>query len=48
MSHVITMAVTTTTPVTVVSLGLSSVPSVTVVPSMMGLPVTLDQHGVVQ
>ena len=48
MSHVSTMAMTTTPPITVVSSGLSSVSSVTVVPSLMGLPVTLDQHGVVQ
>ena len=48
MSHISTTATTTTTPVTVVSSGLSSVSSVTVAPSLMGLPVTLDQHGVVQ
>ena len=42
------MAMTTTPPVTVVSLGLSSVSSVTVAPSLTGFPVTLDQHGVVQ
>ena len=49
MSHIFTMAMTTTPPVTVVSSGLSSLSSVTVAPScLMGLPVTLDQHGVVQ
>ena len=42
------MAMTTTPPVMVVSSGLSSVSSVTVAPSLMGLPATLDQHGVVQ
>ena len=42
------MAMTTTPPVMVVSSGLSSVSSVMVVPSLMGFPVTLDQHGVVQ
>ena len=47
MSHVSTMAMTTTPPVTVVSSGLSSVSSVTVTPSLMGLPVTLNQCGVV-
>ena len=44
MSHVLTMAPTTTTPVTVVSSGLSSV---TVAPSLTGFPVSLDQHGMV-
>ena len=48
MSHVSTMAMTTTPPVMVVSSGLSSISSVTVAPSLMGFPVTLDQHGVVQ
>ena len=43
-----TMAMTTTAPVTVVSSGLSSVSSVAMAPSLMGLPVTLDQCGVVQ
>ena len=42
------MATTTTTPVTVVSSGLSSVSSVTVAPSLMGLPATLHQCEVVQ
>ena len=41
MSHVLTMAATTTPPVTVVSSGLSSV---TVAPSLTGFPVS---HGVV-
>ena len=48
MSHISTMAMTTTPPVTVVSSGLSSVSSVTVAPSLRGFPVSLDQHGVVQ
>ena len=48
MSHIFTMALTTTPPVTVVSSGLSSVSSVTVPPSLTGFPVSLDQHGVVQ
>ena len=48
MSHISAMAMTTTLPVTAVSSGLSSVSSVTVTPSLMGLPVTLDQCGVVQ
>ena len=47
MSHVSAMAMTTTPPVTVVSSGLSSVSSVTVAPSLTGLPVSLDQYGVV-
>ena len=47
MSHISTMAWTTTPPVTVVSSGLSSVSSVTVAPSLTGFPVSLDQHGVV-
>ena len=42
------MAMTTTPPVMVVSSGLSLFPSVTMVPSLMGLPVSLDQRGVVQ
>ena len=42
-----TMPMTTTTPVTVVSSGMSSVSSVTVAPSLMGLPTTLGQHDVV-
>ena len=48
MSHISTTALTTTPPITVVSSGLSSVSSVTVAPSLMGFPVSLDQHGVVQ
>ena len=48
MSHVSTMAMTTTPPVMMVSSGLSSVSSGTVAPSLMGFLVTLDQHGVVQ
>ena len=48
MSHVSTMPTTTTPPVMVISSGLSSVSSVTVAPSLMGFPVTLDQHGVVE
>ena len=48
MSHVSTMAMTTTLPVTVVSSGLSSVSSVTMAPSLVVLPVTLEQFGVVQ
>ena len=48
MSHVLTTAMTTTTPVMVVSSGLPSVSSVTVASSLMGFPVTLDQCGVVQ
>ena len=47
MSHISTMAPTTTPPVTVVSSGLSSVSSVTVAPSLTGFPVSLDQHGMV-
>ena len=47
MSHVLTMALTTTPPVTVVSSGLSSMSSVTVAPSLTGFPVSLDQHGMV-
>ena len=47
MSHFSTTALTTTTLVTVVSSGLSSVSSVTVAPSLTGSPVSLDQHGVV-
>ena len=44
MSHVLTMAPTTTPPVTVVSSGLSSVSSVTMAPSLTGIPVS---HGMV-
>ena len=47
MSHISTMALTTTLPVTVVSSGLSSVSSMTVAPSLTGFPVSLDQYGVV-
>ena len=47
MSHISTMALTTTPPITVVSSCPSSVPSVTVAPSLTGFPVSLDQHGVV-
>ena len=42
-----TMAMTTTPPVTVVSSGMSSISSVTVASSLMGLPTTLGQHDVV-
>ena len=48
MSHISNMAMTTPPPVLVVSSGLSSVSSVIVAPSLMGLPETLDQCGVVQ
>ena len=48
MSHISTTAMTTTPPGTVVSCGLSSVLSVTMAPSLMELPVTLDQHGRVE
>ena len=47
MSHVST-AMMTTPLVMVVSSDLSSVSSVTVVPSLTGFPVSLDQGGVVQ
>ena len=47
MSHVSTMALTTTPLVTVVSSGLSSMSLVTVAPSLTGFPVSLDQHGMV-
>ena len=47
MSHISTMALTTTRPVTVVSSDLSSMSSVTVAPSLTGFPVSLDQHGMV-
>ena len=47
MSHVSTMAMTTTCPVMVVSSGLSSVSSVTVAPSLIVLPATLGQCEVV-
>ena len=42
-----TMAMTTTPPVTVVSSGMSSISSVTVTSSLMGLPTMLGQHDVV-
>ena len=48
MSHVSTMAMTTTIPVMVVSSGLLSVSSVTMAPSIMWLPTTLGQYEVVQ
>ena len=48
MSHISTMAMTTTPQVMVVSSALSAVSSVTVAPSLTGFPVSLDQHGVVQ
>ena len=47
MSQVLTTALTTTPLIMVVSSGLSSVSSVTVAPSLTGLPVSLDQHGMV-
>ena len=48
MSHVSTIPTTITPPVMVVSSDLSLVPSVTVAPSLIGFPITLDQYGVVQ
>ena len=42
-----TMAMTTTSPVTVVSSGMSSLSSVIMALSLMGLPTTLGQHNVV-
>ena len=48
MSHISTMAITTTLPVMVVSSDLSLVSSVTMASSLMGFPVSLDQLGVVQ
>ena len=42
-----TMAITTTTPVTLVSCGMSSLSSVTVAPSLMGFPAILGQCDVV-
>ena len=48
MSHISTMAMTTTPQVLVLSSGLSSVSLVTVAPSLIGFLVTLDQCGVVQ
>ena len=47
MSHISTMAMTTIPLVTVVFSGLSSVSSVTMAHSLMGLPATLGQHEVV-
>ena len=47
MSHISSMATTTTPPVTVVSSGPSSVSSVTLAPSLTGLPATLGQCEVV-
>ena len=47
MSCISTMAKTTTPPVMVVSSGLLSVSSVTMAPSLMGLPATLGKHEVV-
>ena len=48
MSQVsIITAMTTTPPVPVVSSGMSSISSVTVAPSLMGLPTMLGQHDVV-
>ena len=47
MSHRSTTAITATPPVTVVSSGLSSISSVTMAPSLMGLPATLGQLEVV-
>ena len=48
MSHISTTAMTTTSPVMVVSSGLSLVSPLTVAPSLTGFPVRLDKHGVVQ
>ena len=42
-----TMARTTTPPVIVVSSGMSSLLSMTMAPSLMGLPTMLGQHGMV-
>ena len=47
MSHISATAMTTTTPVTVLSSGLLSISSVTMDPSLAGLPATLGQHDVV-
>ena len=48
MSQVSTFtALTTTPPVTVGSSGMSSLSSVTMAPSLMGLPTILGQHNVV-
>ena len=47
MSHISTMATTTTPLVMVVSSGLSSISSLTMAPSLMGLPATSGQHEVV-
>ena len=47
MSHISTTAMTTTLPVMMMSSGLSTISSVTMAPSLMGLPATLGQHEVV-
>ena len=47
MSYISTMAMTTTPLVMVASSGLSSISSVAMAPSMMGLPATSGQHEVV-
>ena len=47
MSHISTMAMTTTPPVMVVSSGMSSISSVTMAPPFMGLIATLGKHEVV-
>ena len=47
MSHISTTAMTTTPPVMVLSSDLSSVSSVTMAPSLTGLPATLGQCEVV-
>ena len=47
MSDASTTAMTATPPVMVVSSGLSSISSVIMTPSLMGLPATLGQHEVV-
>ena len=47
MCHISTTATTTTPLVMVVSSGLSSISSVTIIPSLVGLPATLGKHEVV-
>ena len=47
MSHISTMALTTTPPGRVVFSVLSSVSPMTVAPSLTGFPVSLNQHGMV-
>ena len=47
MSHISTTAMTTTPLVMVVSSGMSSISSVTMAISLMGLPATSGQHEVV-